>query len=376
MESPSLTDRFTFNSRDYLLRTTDDTEAKRVVARYFSEGKVSFASELSYNGSLDEHGRQQLVIDYHQKHKAELTRLFQLHFGQDLDHIGTQVRYLLAHGFLRYGMLHEAISNLEFILQNQSASPQIRIVLGKAYLKDKKYRQALDQFSQASAVHQNFADLYFYCGVCLYYSRDCVEAIKFFSRTLKINPHFGEAHFYAALTLLLNVKLAQEYSLAKRLPERALQLLAYAGEILPLLRTEAYEQGAGLITAKKYENALEVLAPLAASLEAGKASLLNYEFYLNAILGLDQMSFEQVWQEIVRLEALVQRNPHYADLCYELGFAYAVLGVSISSRSISCMNKALAINPDYEAAQRAVELFENGKRNLSAIVQDLLPLHL
>lgn len=373
MESANLIDRFTLNSREYLLKTIDDVNIKRIVLRLYSEGKISYTSEVTYDDNTADGNKQQLIVEHHQRHKEELARLIGFHLAQNGE---IQSRYLLANAFLKYGMFQEAIAELKFFLQAQPDSSHARIVLGKIYLKTKKYRLALDQFVQAVSVHEQYADLHFYCGVCLYYLGNCVEAVKCFTRTLKINPHYGEAHFYSVLTLLLNVKLAQEYRLSKRLTERALQLLAYSSEMLPLLKTESFEQGTQLIAGKKYEEAFEVLAPLAALLENGETGLFNYEFYLQVLLELEHLSFERIWQEISRLKELVERHPQYADLHYELGFAYAVLSTSVASKSISHLHKALLINPIYQNAQLAEELMKNEAIDLRAMVHSLLPVHL
>lgn len=376
MENSSLTDRFTLQSRDYLLKTIDDDKVKRIVVKFFREGKASYTSEVSYDDNLSESERQELTIAHHEKHKEEINRLFQLHLDEGIPPAENQLRYLRAHGLIKFGLFQEAAADLQSLLANQGDTPQVRIALGKVYLKMHKYRPAAEQFLQALSENSQYADLHFYSGVCLYYSENCVEAIQSFSRTLRLNPHYGEAHFYAALTLLLNVRLAQEYRLAKGLPERVLQLLSNSREMLPLLSAEAIEQGIGLVTDQKYEEAFEVLAPLAAGLESGTTSLFNYAFYLDVLLEPEQIASEQVWQEITRLEELVVRHPHYADLYYDLGFAYVILGANIAARSLSYMNKALTVNPAYQDAQRAITLLENNVGGLRETVHTLLPLRL
>ncbi len=233
MDHLSLTDRFSFNAQDYLLKTTDDAEARQVVLRLFRQGDIIHSSRVYYNGVLSETERQGLALQQHQRSKENLSKLFQLHSQCKHSDLDAGTRYLLAGGFLKYEMAQEAIATLQQVLQNQPDTPPVHTMLGQAYIRIKEYEQAREQFQQAIAANENYADLHFNLGLCEYYLLHCDPAVRAFSRAIKINPHYGEAYLYFGITLLLNVKLGQEYDLTLRLAERTQKIFQRALAILP-----------------------------------------------------------------------------------------------------------------------------------------------
>ncbi len=374
MEHLSLNDRFSFKSQDYLLKTTDDVEAREIVLRLFCKGEVVYTTSVYCNGVLSDNDRRQLAAQHHQRHKEELAKLCHLqnHAGQS--DAEASMRYLLASGFLKYGMVQEAIDNLNHLLENNQRNPLVHAKLGKAYLKVQKYSAAVEQFRQALALNDNYADVHFFYGLGEYHLRRCEPAARAFSRAIKLNPHYGEAYFFIGLALLLNVKLGQEYNLTIKLKERALQIFQRALAILPVLRGEAFDRGLKLLQEERFDEAFEAFAPSAANLTIDKPDMVNYQFHLLVLHEADKIQPERVWQEIKRLEELLQRFPNYADVAYELGFAYAVLGLSVTAQSLAHFEKALAINPDYKNALKGVKLVKNDQRGFRNMLLALLPV--
>jgi hypothetical protein len=61
------------------------------------------------------------------------------------------------------------------------------------------------------------------------------------------------------------------------------------------------------------------------------------------------------------------------DVYHELGFAYAVLGVSVTSKALSNFEKALQINPAYEKARKNLKLIQYDQRGFRTMLQAILP---
>jgi tetratricopeptide (TPR) repeat protein len=271
-------------------------------------------------------------------------------------------------------MVQEAIANLEYLVEIRKGSPLVRAALGKAHLKIQNYEPALEQFRRALSANENYADLHFYCGVCEYYLQHCSAAVHSFSRAIKINPHYGEAYVFFSLALLLNFKLGQEYGLTTKLTERTQKAFQRARAILPSLGGADFDKGIALLEHEKFEEAFGVFEPWISKISSDKPEVINYEFHLAVLHEAEQIPPERVWQEIIRLQNLLQRYPNYADVYYELGFAYAVLGSSVTSKSLHHFEKAMAINPDYENARKGLKLIQNDQRGLRTMLQAMLPI--
>ncbi|MGH7598604.1 MAG: hypothetical protein ACREOI_19800 [bacterium] len=125
---------------------------------------------------------------------------------------------------------------------------------------------------------------------------------------------------------------------------------------------------------EKFEEAFDVLAPLAAGLSGNKPEVVNYLFHLLVLHELEKVRPEQVWQEIERLEKLQQSFPNYPDIEHELGFAYAVLGLTNTAKSLWHFEKALAMNPAYQKAQKGLKLLKNDQRGFRRLLHAMQPV--
>jgi tetratricopeptide (TPR) repeat protein len=344
------------------------------VLNLFRQGELIYTSHLAYKPTTSERRRKRLAAQYHQQHRNELAKLSQIHRQREQS-LETERDYLLACGFLKYGMIQEAIALLEALVETGECRSVIQATLGKVYLRLQKYELAGASFQQALAAHSNYADLHFYFGLCEYHLQHCAAAVCEFERALEINPYYGESHFYLGLTFLLNAKLGQEYELAKNLDERAAKSFSTSHAILPALQNEAFDLGMQLLEQKKVEEAYNALAPLAAQISADKPEAMNYEFHLAVLHEAEQIRPEQVWQEIDRLRRLLQHYPDYADVYHELGVAYAVLGVSVTSKALAHFEKALQINPAYAQARKNLKLMQYDQRGLRTMLNAMLPRH-
>ena len=374
MEFLSVDDRFSLNSHDYLLKTTDEADVNRISVTFFRQGEVIHTFRLPYEAQLPESRRTQLVAEYHQRHKDELARLFQFHRQHAELELDTGACHLLACGFLKYGMVHEAISSLEALMKANRATPGVHAALGEAYLKSQQYARALDHLRLALSARGNYADLHFQRGVCEYHLQRCEEAVGAFMQAIEINPHYGEAYFYLGLALLLNARLAQNYELAVDLAERASRLFCMAQSILAPLRGESFTRGIEVLKQENFEEAFRALSPLTAHIANHKPEIVNYEFHLRVLDEAERIRPEQVWQEIKRLQALLERYPNYPDLYHEVGFAYAVLAVSVGSKAILLYEKALELNPAFADAQKSLRLLRNDQRGFRSLLRAMLRL--
>jgi tetratricopeptide (TPR) repeat protein len=143
---------------------------------------------------------------------------------------------------------------------------------------------------------------------------------------------------------------------------------------MPSLQGEAFDRGISLIEEENYEGALKILASLVAHVANERPEITNYDFHLTVLNDAEQIRPEEAWQEIKRLADMVERYPNYPDLYHELGFAYAVLGASVTSKALSHFEKAIQINPAYEDAQKSLKLIRNDQRGFRTMLHAMLRL--
>ncbi|MFQ5630295.1 MAG: hypothetical protein ACE5I1_16110, partial [bacterium] len=177
-------------------------------------------------------------------------------------------------------------------------------------------------------------------------------------------------------TLLMNAILGQEYDLAINLETRLQKIFQKALAFLPQLGGNIYQQGLLHIEKKAYQDAFDILVSLAEKISTRKkADFINFEFHLKAILEPQNIKPDEAWLEIQRLQKIARQYPDFPDLQFELGFAYTVLGASITTTSLSYFQQAIHLNPDYQHALKSVEFLQNDQRGYKTLLRSLMKVH-
>lgn len=366
-------DHFSLRAQHYSLSTIVDNEQHSITFAIARQGTTIFSTSKSYQQSLQEQQIKQLASNFHTFYKTEIAKLFQLVKKlreKPAPDIGLE---LLARGFLKYGMSLETIKLLTPHLNENHEFPRAKFILGKAFLAAKKFEAAQDVFQQLLKGQRKFADTHFYLGLCKYNLRDCAAAFQAFAKAVEINSEYGEAYFYLGLTLLINVLLNQQQDLKNDLSLRAKKVFQKAMENLPELQVKSVQIGLQNIERKQYQQAYDNLAPLIQTVEKRiKPDIVNYKFRLDVLFEPQSIKPEVVWKEIQRLHRLISKFAKYPDLQYELGFAYAVLGASVSATSMTHFKKAVALNPDYKNALKGLKLIQNDQRGYQNMLRALM----
>ena len=157
------------------------------------------------------------------------------------------------------------------------------------------------------------------------------------------------------------------------LTQRAKKIFLNAATFLPELKTKTMQQGIMLLQNNFCHKAYDSIAPLAKIVERWlKTDIMNYEFHLAVLWDPAKIDPTKAWKEIQRLQRLQARYSDDARLYYEMGFAFAVLGMSVSSLTLENLHKATGLNPDYKSALNGMKLIQNDRRTYQSLLRALV----
>lgn len=371
-----INDSFSLKSQKYTLRTTVVIEKSAILFLYSRDGKIIFSATRFYTAELPDPQKKQLALKIHEYYKKEIAKLFFFTKKVRQNVIQDAKVDILARGFLKYGMAHEAAALLTPLVEKYCDFSSARFTLGKALVETKNYKAARAHFVHLLKGQRKNADTCFYLGLCDYHLRNCATAVQAFTKAIAINRNFGGAYFYLGLTLLLNFILEQREDLAENLSERTNRLFLQAVNCIPALKLKEMQQGLMLIRRDFFRKAYECLAPLTKIVERRlQADIMNYEFHLAILWEPTKIDPAKAWREIQRLQRLIPRYPNESSLYYELSFAYTVLGLRVSAWSLQHLQKAVGLNPDYRAALKDVNLIQNDQKSYQAMLRALVKAH-
>jgi tetratricopeptide (TPR) repeat protein len=108
----------------------------------------------------------------------------------------------LGRQFLKWSLLDEAISELEFALQYDNKSGDAYEALGRAFLKRGSIKEAIELLQTGCKSISTLADLWQLLGRAFYRDGRLKESIGAHQRALKINRSYDEAHISLAICYL------------------------------------------------------------------------------------------------------------------------------------------------------------------------------
>lgn len=101
----------------------------------------------------------------------------------------------LGMAYFAKGDILSAAKHLEFATgHNWGRIGKVHLNLGKVYLTQKKYTDALSQFEQAVALDPKLAEGYFYIGNAYLELKNDIKAEEYYFRTLALKPGYTDAH--------------------------------------------------------------------------------------------------------------------------------------------------------------------------------------
>lgn len=174
-----------------------DSERKRTAARHFFTGLELFAQTQDYSRALDQF---KMVINY------------QPDWGISYYYLG-----LVYNALKKY---RDAIEVFTQAARSLKQKPELYYQLGEAYYLSQQYKSALSAYAKAVELNSSFELAFLKLGLCYANLKQPQHALYYYTNVIRINPDNPLAYFQLgeAYYLLKNYNFAHEqFTVAKQL---------------------------------------------------------------------------------------------------------------------------------------------------------------
>ncbi|MFC1475538.1 tetratricopeptide repeat protein [Candidatus Zixiibacteriota bacterium] len=357
--------------REYLIQSTVDPVSKRMRCDIFGEGVRLTAIDGEEIAGIPTESIFPALNNMHERITAELDRVFKL----SLSALNAQEPALLNYIgelFASRRMWLEARREFDRAVLLAPKYDRALFNLGCCYLNLNLYNEAAEFLERAVAINQTFPDYLNRLGEAYLELSSCRKAIDQFRKAAQLNPYFWEPYFNMGLAHILNGIRREDYRMHLDLKRKAMDMFEKSAIILPALRSGSYFLGQRYLEEDRLAESYD--AYIEAKSKAGGGPKPIPVSPLDLALCSDRFmpSEAELSAEISRLRQRVKIHPHYADLHFRLAQSYTILAQLVHQRSISEYERALKINPEFNAARRNKKLAENEDKGMSVLVKAAL----
>ncbi len=376
-QSQPATNMLRFNTRlkhvgrEYLVQTVVDPAAGRLRSDIFGEG-VRLTSILGE--SLTDLPSQRVLPALRQLHEqtsGETARIFRLSETATDSHESSLHNYI-GELFASRNMWLDARREFERAVLLAPDFAEAQYNLGSCFLQLHLYQEAEAHLDRAVRLRPRYPDYINRLGEVYLALSSCRKAVDYFRKAAQHNPYYWQPYYNLGLAHILNGVRRENYQMHVDLKQRSREMFEKAAVIEPALRNSKYFMGQRYLDEDRLPESFDAYV-------AAKEAVLGIPrpipiSTLDLALCSDKFmpTEAELSGEIARLREEVRLHPHYADLRYRLAQSYMILAQLVHRRSIQEYDRALAINPDFQAAQRNRRLAQNEDKGLSLLVRAAL----
>ncbi len=357
--------------RDYLIQTVVDPAAERLRSDIFNEG-IRLTSIIGE--ALPDLPSERILPTLRQLHErvsGEIARIFRLSQAATDAHEASLHNYI-GELFASRHMWLDARREFERAVLLNSDYSEARYNLGSCYLQLHLYQEAEEHLDCAVRLRPRYPDYLNRLGEVYLELSSCRKAVDFFRKATQQNPYYWEPYCNTGLAHILNGVRRENYQMHVDLKRRAREMFEKAAVIEPALKSSDYFMGQRYLDEDRLSESFDAYTAAKDAVKATPRPIPISALDL-ALCSEQFMPTEaELSSEINRLREEVRLHPHYADLHYRLAQSYTILAQLVHRRSIQEYDRALAINPDFHAAQRNRRLAENEDRGMSLLVKATL----
>ena len=370
MEKINFSDNIQASGRNLYLQTNTMEPGGKIVSTLFDGGRLMAKETTSFDEAVSSDRFFELVKEFHQSRKEALEFIYQ---------ISTRVKTVrhprsllkLAGQFLKWNLIDEAISELEYALEYDKNIADIYVLLSEAYLKRGVPEEAIKILEKAVQIFPQYPDLWKNLAHKQIITEALTSAEDSIHRAIEINAEYTEAHLYKSYILVKKISNNSQLSRDKKI----LESIRY--HLNRVLLSEKY--GSATL-----DNALrsfhggnfkdlnfhldELLKNLKPQIDLGFHDL----FYLQYLFGEQGNDSECVDAYVDRVEALVRKNPKYPDLHNMLGIGYLIQCRILFNKALHQFRIACKLNPLYERAKNNLKLAENDGKGFLILLRAML----
>lgn len=363
MECYVFDDVLNFAETSYLLKTLNSESQKRIISSVFRGGALVYSRFENYNGQVTDDELFNKVKRYHENSKHDIQALFNFSkkYANSKD-LGKRI--LLVRAFMKNKLYKEATLEISNILDMNPNLSILYYYLGQIRLKLTEYDQAVKCFNKAIELNQDFADYHFYLGRSYLELNECRNAINEFIYAIKLNAYYSHAYYYLGLAYLKNAIVKESFNLAKEVVSNAQNCFVKAVQIYPNFKNQYFIEGEDSLKNDNLEEAYENFSKTLSEDPPATNQDFILDFYIRYLSAEDSLDINEIQEYIAKLKTLIKKFASYADLHQELGIAYLILSKCITKHAKESFEKALAINPNYSDAQRMLRMLISNKNNI------------
>jgi len=357
--------------REYLIQTTTNDQEKTISSSIFYNGHLV---NTHTNPFPDRYDNQTLIDHVQRVHKRvylsydSLLSLVEL--KGDTGYPDLFVK--LGEGLYGKKLYQEGEDLLTKLTKKYPDSSGMKAVLGKIYLATGKLEEACNEFKDAVQLSPDFPDCRNLLGITYLKSRQAMSAIQQFKKAVELNIYFSKAHFNLGLAYILNGIIKEDFEHSRDIQKNCDEAFGKAITFNPGLATNEYEKAMNLVKSEKFEEAYEILLPIAEKETLSVAGESQTEMYLRFVHDTDGMSEEGIARYLEKLKTLLKTNPGYADIHNEIGMAYVILSKFMSDKAIVHFTKAIEINPEFSKAIKNLRLSQNELKGFKVLLEAII----
>jgi protein O-GlcNAc transferase len=355
---------------DYLVETYAAPHEEKVISEVFLEGKIIEIKEVPYEAKISEAGIIKLIQKLQNSVISDLSNLFNLDEAMR--------RKATADGMYKIGMLffrrklidRAKLSYEECIALDPYYADAYRD-LSRIMTLDENFGMAEDYIRKALRIRPERADYHFQLGRIFFEQKKNTEAERQFSKALVLNSDYAEAYFYHALALLREVVDANGNAADERILTAKVDL-KNASIVDDRFREKSFNEAYAKIEAGAIKEATAMFYDFSTKFMEIDVHDVIAEFSLFAKYSKKRISLLTVDEYINNILSLLEEHPEYADLHNTLGKAYILKVRALLNSATLQFQKALEINPEYEDAERNLQLVVNEGKGILLLLRAIL----
>jgi len=356
MELYNLSSRIVENQKEFLIKTTNDTNQGVIQTSLFVNGELLDANILPHAEEIPEEEVLELVKNTHSQKKSELEYL--LNSFKDIAEQGNpDLMYNLGTTLLYKKMYAEARQLLSTAVSLRPKFHQAYFALSEAELALRNIDAAIEAAGQAVELKPHFADYRNNMGELCLEANSCKRAVIELEEAIKLNVYYADAYFNMALAHILNGIRHEDFSMFSDMRSKTVDLLKKAALINSDYKTAAFDEGISSLSAERLKEAYAHLRKVRAHIREKKRRE-KADYFNRFLVHTDWLSQTRIADRIKYLEKELNKNPGYVDLFFELGVCHLHQAKFSWQTGLDYFKQALELNPELKKAQRALDLAE------------------
>jgi tetratricopeptide (TPR) repeat protein len=369
MEGFRLKSKVAVDEREFLIQTVNDEEKNTIVSSLFVDGKVIETCDFPHPENRTIEDIESLVKSTHEEKKTEIEHLLAT-FGEVLGSNDPDLMFNVGTAFYCKKLFEEARILFESVIAHKSDHFQAGNYYGLTLLALGEFDKAVKALARVVELKPGFADFHNNFGEALLENGSYRRAIEEFETAMKINIYYADAYFNLGIAFLSNAADQKNYEFYENMIAKIKDSLNRAVMITPALKTSRYNEAINLIETGEYAQAL-ILLKAVRDVKKEKSRQEFSSHYLRFLLYSEKVNERAVADRIQYLQSILEENPNYSDLHYELALCHLQQAQISWNNGAKHFGEAVNINKHLTKSEKSRERAETFAKQLKETLIDI-----